>query len=221
MDSSAITLKHGIKGIIFDLDGTLVDSFRDITTALNLTRAEFGHGPLPLEEVKRNVGSGSAHLVKVCVPVPEAQFEAAYQHYLAGYEAHALDETAPLEGVVDVLDHYASLHLAVVTNKLSNLTGRILNGLGLWNRFGIVLGSDALERRKPDPMPLQHVAAHFGLRTQQLVMVGDGLHDVEAGKAAGCLTVGVNSGVATEAELRAAGPDFLIPNMAALRGVLG
>lgn len=208
-----------LAGLIFDLDGTLVDSFTDIASALNRTRAQYGLGPLPTPEVRRQVGSGSAFLVRTLVPVPEADSEAAYQHYLAGYESGALDASCLYDGVTQVLDAFGDRPLAVVTNKNQGLAEQVLAGLGLKGRFALVLGGDALPRRKPDPLPLITALERLGLPAAQTVMVGDGLHDIEAGHAAGVPTVGVTTGVATRAELAAVKPLHLISRIDELLGL--
>jgi phosphoglycolate phosphatase len=203
--------------LIFDLDGTLVDSFADITTALNLTRARYGLPPLPRPEVTRHVGSGSPQLVRELVPVPPEAREDALAYYLAAYREHALEQTRLYPGVPEVLEHFRGCRLAVVTNKSFRLTRRILEGLGVWERFQLVLGGDSLERSKPDPLPLLHVMATFALPPEAVVMVGDGLHDIEAGRAAGIRTVAVTTGVEARAALAAAGADHVIDRLDALR----
>jgi phosphoglycolate phosphatase len=204
------------RGLIFDLDGTLVDSFADIATALNLTRAHYGLPPLPQEAVRAQVGSGSEHLVHELVPGPPERLPEALRLYLEHYDAHALEQTRPLPGVAEVLQHYRGRPLAVVTNKTAHLSRRILQGLGLWERFRIVLGGDSLARCKPDPLPVRHVLACFALPPGEVVLVGDGLHDIAAGRAAGVRTVAVTTGVATRAELQAARPGHLIDRLDAL-----
>ena len=203
-------------GLIFDLDGTLVDSFADIARALNRTRAHYGLPALPLAAVRAQVGSGSEALVCALVPVPPAQQAAALQRYLAAYDETALQETRPLPGVPEVLAHFGDRPLAVVTNKTLHLSRKILQGLGLWERFALVLGGDSLPRRKPDPLPIRHVLEALGLAPAEALLVGDGLHDVHAGRAAGVPTVAVTTGVASRAELEAARPRHVIDRLDAL-----
>jgi phosphoglycolate phosphatase len=204
------------RGLIFDLDGTLVDSFADIAAALNHTRARYALPPLPLAAVRAKVGSGSAHLVRALVPVAPPLQEEALRHYLARYEERALVETRPLPGVAEVLDRFADRPLAVVTNKTQRLTRTILTGLGLWERFRIVLGGDALPRSKPDPLPVLRVLECFALPPGDVVLVGDGLHDIAAGRAAGVATVAVATGVEPRAVLERAGAGHVVDCMAEL-----
>lgn len=205
-----------VGGLIFDLDGTLVDSFADIATALNLTRTRYGHPALPGEEVRRHVGSGSAHLVRTLVPVDADTFAEAYAHYLTAYEAHILDESRLFDGAEAVLEHFADRRLAVVTNKGHALAVRVLQALGVLGCFDPVLGHDSLPRVKPDPMPVQHCLRAWDLPAQDVVLVGDGLHDLHAGRAAGVCTVAVTTGVERRETLQAEGPDHVVDRLDAL-----
>lgn len=205
-------------GFIFDLDGTLADSFADIAAALNHTREFFGHPPLPQPEIVRQVGSGSEYLVRALVPVPETRCAEALRFFLKRYEENALEQTRLFPGVLEVLARYAHCPLAVVSNKTQRLSDLILQGLGIRNRFRVVLGGDALERMKPDPLPLLHALEVFGLPPGQVAMVGDGLHDLHAGRAAGVITVAVTTGVENQDTLAAENPDHLIDSMAELPG---
>ncbi|HKI99649.1 MAG TPA: HAD-IA family hydrolase [bacterium] len=201
------------RGVIFDLDGTLVDSFADIAAALNRTRARFDLPALPLEAVRAKVGSGSEYLVRELVPLPPAQAEAALQHYLASYEETALQETRVYPGALEVLEHFRGRPLAVVTNKPLHIARRVLQGLDLWERFRMVLGGDSLARRKPDPLPVRHVLACFALPAGRALLIGDGVHDVRAGRAAGVPIVAVTTGVEPRAVLEAERPTHVIDSL--------
>lgn len=200
-------------GVIFDLDGTLVDSFADIATAVNRTRAHYGQPPLPLESVRAAVGNGSEVLVRAVVPGPAERLPDALRFYLARYEEVALEQTRLLPGVLATLEHFATRPLAVVTNKPQHLSRRILQGLQVWERFRMVLGGDALKRHKPDPLPVLHVLACLALPAAEVLLVGDGLQDLAAGRAAGVRTVAVTSGVTDRAALEAAGPERVVDRL--------
>lgn len=203
-------------GFIFDLDGTLVDSFADIAAALNDTRADFGLPPVSIDEVKRRVGNGSQFLVRSLVPVAEDRFGAAYEGYLRHYEQHLLECTQLLPGVAQVLAHFAERPLAVVTNKAQRFSEAILRTLGVYERFRIVLGGDAVEHRKPHPGPIRAALEGMAVPSEAAVMVGDGTQDMAAGKAAGVLTVGVLTGVEPREVLAANGADVILERMDAL-----
>jgi phosphoglycolate phosphatase len=201
------------RGVIFDLDGTLVDSFEDIATALNRARERYGHAPLALAAVRAQVGSGSEALVRALVPVAPERFAEALAFFLARYDECALERTRLLPGALEALEHFRGRPLAVVTNKTLHLSRRILQGLGLWERFRIVLGGDSLARCKPDPLPVQHVLECFALPAAEVLLVGDGLHDIRAGRAAGVTTVAVATGVSPRAALQAEGPARVIASL--------
>jgi len=204
------------KGIIFDLDGTLVNTLPDIATSINLARQAMGLEPLPPREITRHVGNGTRHLVQKAIPVPEQDHETAHDHYLAFYREHMLDQSCLNPGVAEILEHFSDRRLAVITNKPQHQTDKILAGLGVADRFCMVIGGDALERKKPDPLPLLHYMKAQGLTGDEVVMVGDGVNDIRAGRAANVLAVGVTLGVSTRAELEAEGPAGIIEHMSGL-----
>ncbi|MEE8434548.1 MAG: HAD-IA family hydrolase [bacterium] len=213
------------KCLIFDLDGTLVDSFADIATALNLTRARFGLPAVSQAEVTRHVGSGSAYLVNALVPVTDFPGAGgggaeAYRFYLARYREHALEQSRLYAGVDAVLHQYAERSLAVVTNKPEALAEHVLKGLGIRAPFQMVVGGDSLECKKPDPLPILHVLGAVSVQPESAVMIGDGLHDIEAGRAAGLRTVGVSTGVASRMELEGAGADHVLDSLEQLPGLI-
>jgi len=205
--------RPAIRGLIFDLDGTLVDTLDDLAQAVNLTREHYGLAPLPREAIVPNIGNGGPHLVRATVPPAAERFEEVFARYLAFYNEHLLDHSRLHAGVAEVLAHYAERVLGVVTNKAIHETERILAGLQVRERFRLVLGGDSLPERKPHPLPLLHFMERFGLAPGEVVMVGDGYHDVRAGKAAGVLTVAITTGVGSRAELEAEGPDHIITRM--------
>src|SRR5271154_1223809 len=129
----------GLSGVIFDLDGTLVDSLHDIATAINLTRADFGLAPLPESDITRLVGDGTAALVRATVPVPEARLAGAVEQCVAHYGRHILDTTRLFPGTEALLKRLAPRPLAIVTNKNLHLAEAVLTGLGVRDLFSVVL----------------------------------------------------------------------------------
>jgi phosphoglycolate phosphatase len=207
-------------GLIFDLDGTLVDSLGDIATAVNLTRADLGLAPLPQEKITRLVGDGSATLIRETVPVSEVDLPDALSRYLAHYERHVLDTTRLYPGIEALLARLSTRPLAVVTNKNLRLAEAVLSGLGMRQRFAVVLGGDSLPERKPDPAPIRAVMDRLGLPPDRIAMVGDGVHDVLAGRAADVTTIALTYGVAGRAALEAACSDYLIDTVEELSYLL-
>lgn len=174
--------------VLFDLDGTLIDSAPDIAAAANRMLAEAGAAPLSLAEVKGFIGDGVAVLVQRIVAargLPAAAEPALRARFLALYEADAATLTRPWPGVAAALGRIAAAGhpMAVCTNKPERPARAILAALGLDPFFAVVVGGDSLARRKPDPAPLRHAAAALGAHSA--VLVGDGEADAAAAAAAG------------------------------------
>jgi phosphoglycolate phosphatase len=201
--------------LIFDLDGTLVDSLDDIATGINLARAEFGLPALERAAVLDRVGNGAERLVREAIPVGRERQTAALAAYLRHYEAHLLDRTRLLPGAEALLARLAGRALAVVTNKPQRLAECVLEGLGVRGRFRAVLGGDALPQRKPHPAPLLHVLRACGVAPGAALMIGDGVNDVLAAQAAGVPIIALTGGLGVPARLRAMAPDRLVPDLAA------
>lgn len=204
---------ENIAVLIFDLDGTLVDSMDDLAVSVNLTRGDYGMPPLTRAEVAANVGDGSEVLVRACVPVPENQIDEACRRYLAHYNEHLLDNTHLNPGVSAVLEHFADRQLAVVTNKLEQESRRLLVGLNILHCFGYVVGGDTFARKKPDPMQISGVLQRFRCAPERCVMIGDSINDVRAGYAAGVHTIGYTNGVEDPEALHREAPNLIIDRM--------
>ncbi len=209
-----------MEGVIFDLDGTLVNSLRDIATSINLTRGQLGLAPLPEQEITCLIGEGSAALVRATVPVPEGDFAAAVERYHANYVEHVLDTTRLFPGMEALLRRLAGRPLAIVTNKNERIAHLVLEGLGIRPLFSVVLCGESLPKKKPDPLPVLVTLERFGLPPQKVGLIGDGLHDVAAGKAAGVVTIAVSYGVGGRAALAAERPDYLVDSVAELDRLL-
>jgi phosphoglycolate phosphatase len=175
--------------IVFDLDGTLIDSRRDITTAVNRVRAGYGLPPLRLEQVVTMVGEGARVLVERALgrELPEAELGSALSTYLAAYDEVLLDTTRPYPGVPEMLAALAGGYpLALLSNKGEAPSRRILSGVGLAPFFRLILGGDSLPTRKPDPGGLALAAARLGVPVADLLLVGDTRIDAQTARAAGC-----------------------------------
>jgi phosphoglycolate phosphatase len=174
--------------VVFDLDGTLVDSRRDLAESANAVLAEFGCGPLSEEQVGRMVGDGAATLITRafaaagCPRPPDA-----LERFLAIYNARLLKFTRPYPGIEDVLGNLVSgFTLAVLTNKPLGSTRQVLEGLGLAKYFPAerVLGGDGPLPRKPDPSGLQHLMRAAGADPNDTILIGDSLIDLRTARAA-------------------------------------
>jgi phosphoglycolate phosphatase len=175
--------------IVFDLDGTLVDSRRDLADATNALLVECGAAPLGEERIGRMVGDGAATLVaRAFAAVNVSQPPEALDRFLRIYGDHLLDYTRPYPGIPEALDHLRSRsRLAVLTNKSLASTRRILDGLALASYFppDAVLGGDGPFPRKPDPTALRHLAVQAGVPLHDTLLVGDSAIDWRTARAAG------------------------------------
>jgi phosphoglycolate phosphatase len=197
---------RGIHAAIIDLDGTLIDTAHDFRVAINAMREEFSLAPLSLEVILGFVGKGSENLVRRVLvhdyseAETEQKFAAAldtYQHHYARINGeHSALYPGVNEGLQALKDK--GLRLACVTNKPVGFAVPLLEKMGLRGYFDVVYGGDSFARKKPDPMPLLQVCAHFGLAPAQVVAIGDSSNDAQAARAAGCpvllLPYGYNHG---------------------------
>jgi phosphoglycolate phosphatase len=175
--------------LVFDLDGTLIDSRRDITTAINRMRAELGLPAIPLADVVTMVGEGARLLVERALGpgfTPD-QVDQALVRYLGSYGEVCLDETVTYPGIVEMLEALAPRYpLALLSNKGEAFSRRILDGLGLTRFFAEIVGGDSLPTRKPDPAGLHLLAERLGVPLERLLLVGDTWIDAETAHNAGC-----------------------------------
>ena len=175
-------------GVVFDLDGTLVDSRLDLAAAVNATRVRLALAPLPVGAITEMVGEGARTLVRRALPgaIAGEAFDDALALFLELYYDRCLDATEAYPGIPELLAELSSrLPLAVLTNKPERHSRRILDGLGLAGHFRLLVGGDTLPVRKPDPGGLLHVAAQWSTTPAQLLLVGDSDIDAETARAAG------------------------------------
>ena len=175
--------------VVFDLDGTLVDSRRDLADSVNAMLAGFGAPPLPEALVGAMVGDGAPVLVRRALEaarLPADRHGDALARFLAEYDARLLRHTRPYDGIVDLL---AGLHgrarLAVLTNKPEAAARTVLEGLDLLRFFDAVVGGDGPLARKPDPPGLLHLARAAGAAPAETMLVGDSAIDLETARRAG------------------------------------
>jgi phosphoglycolate phosphatase len=199
--------------LVFDLDGTLVDSSRDIAAAVNaaLARVSPGVAPVPLRSILAYVGEGARLLVERSLRHAglERPVDDVLAAYLECYRERLLDTTRLYPGMAEALEALDGTTLAVLTNKPGDLSRAILEGLGVAARFARVLGAGDVPSRKPDPAGLLGLMADLGSTASGTWMVGDSATDVGAGRAGGVRIAGVSWGF-QPAALRAARPDRLI-----------
>ena len=191
--------------IIYDLDGTLVDSAPDIAAAVNGMRRELGHGEKSLAQIKQWVGNGSAMLVKRSLAdvldltpetVPLDTFQAAHELFFKHYRLTNGLHTTLFPGVRETLRHFHNQNVqqAICTNKPDEFTQALLKKLSLDHFFNVVASGDTLAVKKPDPAPLLWCAKQCGVIVEDSLMVGDSMTDVKAAINAGMDVVCVNYG---------------------------
>lgn len=179
--------------VLFDLDGTLLDTAPDLAAALNQLRGEHGIAALPLERIRPTISQGSPGMLKLCFGrTPDDPIYAELdQRFLDLYRAAIAVETALFPGMADVLAYLEThaIRWGVVTNKPGWLAEPLLKTLDLWPRAACVVSGDTLDKRKPDPEPLLHACARAGAAPERSLYVGDAERDVLAGNRAGMRTL--------------------------------
>jgi phosphoglycolate phosphatase len=190
----------GYEGVVFDLDGTLIDSVPDLTDAVNRLLAAAGKGPLPEDEVKLMVGDGVATLVARAFAAaggaPDGDIAPHVARFIADYEKNAAIRTRPWPNVMETLERLrqSGVRLAVCTNKVRSATVNILDALDMAQAFDAVVGCDDTPAPKPDPRHVLVTLERLGVSPERAVYVGDSPNDVVAAKAAGVACIVVSFG---------------------------
>lgn len=207
-----------VSGVVFDLDGTLVDSRRDIAEAANHALDKNGFAQLPHDELESYVGDGAPALLSRAarLDVTDERVRVLVADFLDYYAEHPIDHTALMPGALRALDELENYALGVCTNKPRRTSLAVLEGLELDARFSGVVAGDDLPERKPHPAPVLEAARRIGVPVSEVIMVGDGPQDVLSGRAAGAYTVGVRGGIQPFERLAAAEPHAVIDTLAEL-----
>jgi phosphoglycolate phosphatase len=189
-------LVRPVEALIFDLDGTLIDSKLDLVHSVNAMLRQIGRVELPVDTVASYIGHGAPRLVaSVLGPAAtEAERENALALFLAHYGKHNLDETRPYPGVIEALQALANLPMAVLTNKPLKMSVQILEGLGLARYFRRVYGGDSFEKKKPHPDGAISILRELGSAAAESAMVGDSDVDVQTARNSGMIAIAVNYG---------------------------
>ena len=205
--------------IVFDLDGTLVDSAPDLIGALNYVLGREGMAPVPAASARKMIGAGARALIERGLELegrsltPE-RIDRLTDDFIAFYADHIADETRPFEGVEAALDALSArdFRFAVCTNKLEWLSKRLLDRLGLSSRFAAICGADTFGVQKPDPVILRQTVACAGGELSSSIMVGDSGPDIGVAKRAGIPVIAVDFGY-TQVAIADLEPDVLISHM--------
>jgi phosphoglycolate phosphatase len=213
--------------IVFDLDGTLVDTAPDLIGALNYVLDREGLPPVPLHAARNMIGAGARRLIERGLEaegrlVTVKEIDRMTVDFIDYYAEHIADASRPFEGLEGALDHLAAIgcRLAVCTNKLEWLSKRLLDQLGLSARFAAICGADTFGVAKPDPAILKQTVARAGGEISATVMVGDAGTDIGVARRAGVPVIGVSFGY-TDVPIAELKPDRLIHHMRDLPGAVG
>jgi phosphoglycolate phosphatase len=213
-----------LKLLVFDLDGTLIDSAQDLCNSVNATLHQFGHPPLKDTEIAGFIGDGALMLVRRALakayggPVDEEFLQTAYRFFLDYYRAHKLDFTYAYEGVLEALAALKDLHdqpriMAVLTNKPVRPAQDICAALGLAPYFLHIYGGNSFATKKPDPEGLNALMAEAGAKPKETVLIGDSHVDVLTARNAGAWAIGCTFGLSPES-LITTQPDILVDSPA-------
>ncbi len=206
--------------LVFDLDGTLVDSSLDLQMAINHALEPLEVEPVSLEETKRLVGEGITRLVEKLIQERPGLItkEELLQRFITYYNEHLLDHTTPYPLVEATLERLRGYKKAVVSNKIESMSRAIIKGLNMDRFFDMIVGGDTIGYKKPSPLPLLHVMQTLNVDREKTMLIGDSCYDIEAGRAAGVCTVAVTYGFRPADSLKDA--DYLIDSFDQLIDVL-
>jgi phosphoglycolate phosphatase len=185
-----------VRALIFDLDGTLIDSKRDLIHSVNAMLQEMGRRQLAAETISGYIGHGAPQLVARALggTATEEELKRALQFFLGYYEEHKMDSTCAYPDVEETLAQLSHLPMAVLTNKPWRISVRILDALGLRGYFRAIYGGNSFETKKPDPFGANAILREFGVAPREALIIGDSEVDVQTARNAGTFAAAVNFG---------------------------
>jgi len=216
-------MKFEVDCIVFDLDGTLIDSKTDIANSVNHTLQELQINPIPHEQIFDHVGHGVIHLIEESLKISKStnHMEDALAIFRAHYYDHLMDTTILFPQVFETVDHFfPAKQMAVASNKPQRYVEKLLKELNVDRYFKSVYGGDRLPEKKPDPRVIFEILKETGSDPDRTIIVGDSWVDITTGKNAGIFTCGVSYGFRALQEIKDAGPDVIIDQMGELKDLL-
>jgi phosphoglycolate phosphatase len=206
--------------LLFDLDGTLVDSQEDIADCVNSTLKRFNKNPIAVDVVAQYVGTGIQPLLRqIFEPDGAEAVQKAFAAFNACYSLRLTDHTKVYPDTFEVLEHYRHIRKVILTNKMQKFADVIVDNLKLRGHFDAVFGREAFATRKPDPGPVIEICAKYNVNPARAAMVGDTEFDLRAGRDAGVLTVAALFGYGLPQQLKTLRPDYLIQSAKELIGL--
>jgi phosphoglycolate phosphatase len=211
----------GVRVLIFDLDGTLIDSKSDLALSVNATLVHMGRAPLRDEVIFSYVGQGAQRLIEQALGPGAATEEnrQGLEYFLAYYRAHMLDHTVTYPGVREGLAALEEMPMAVLTNKPVRFSERIIEGLGLARYFRFIYGGNSFDSKKPHPTGMEVLFTDFSASPTQAMLVGDSIIDVQTARNAGSWACCVTYGLGRD-QLGDCPPDLLIDSLTELPAYL-
>lgn len=204
--------------LVFDFDGTLVDTKKDIADSVNRTMEELNLRTLDHDTLFTYIGKGVNHLMTRSLEgTGYDDLSRAIDAFMRHYEAHLMDQTELFPNCRATLEHFAHKENTILSNKPTCFITRILDTLDWRAPFSTIIGGDLMPAKKPDPVGLHHLLEQHGMRPEETLMIGDSLVDIETGKRAGVQTCGVTYGHAGRESLETAQPDWLIDDLSELK----
>lgn len=208
--------------VVFDLDGTLIDTAPDLVETLNVVFAREGLPPVPYAAARNLIGGGARAMIMRGIEaegrvIAPGEIERMFKDFIAYYSEHIADRSQPFPGLIDALDALDAegCRLAVCTNKLERLSVLLLEQLGLAQRFAFICGQDTFGMQKPDPEVLRRTVAAAGGSLQNTIMIGDSINDIRVARSAGVPVIAVDFGY-TERPVSELGPDRVIGDFSQL-----
>jgi phosphoglycolate phosphatase len=213
------------KAVVFDLDGTLIDSRGDIVAAMNHALMSTNRRPHPASMLVPLVGNGARSLCAQAAMLPEddPETDELVEYFLDYYRVHPLEFTRWAPGALQALEDLASMDdmlIGLCTNKHRSTTDAVLAALGIADRFGAVVAGGDLPERKPDPAPLLLASKLLGIDPRTVVMVGDGLQDIACARNAGAWSIAVESGFTPADDLMMANPNVAVKDLSLVAGIV-
>lgn len=215
-------MNHHFQTLIFDLDGTLIDSASDVVDSVHFALREMGAPLVRYEEIKKAIGPGRDTFFKTIFPdggkKASNRFITIFRDY---YWEHCLDQTVLYPGIAQVLSSIKNQKLAVASNKPRMFIEKILVGLGIWDRFHYVVGPEDVKAAKPDPEMIEKILKLCDGLPEETLLIGDTDKDMMAGQAAGVRVCGVRYGYGDPDDLESQQPDIMVDRPEELLSVIG
>ena len=215
--------KDKIELIIFDLDGTIVNSIFDISDGVNYVLTKMNRDNVSVSEVQGMIGSGVKKLIELALNDISDEYILAesldlFQEY---YSQNLITKTRPYDGVIKTLEQLSNFRKAIYSNKPQDLTDKVIEGLGLNSYFDMVQGADISKyKTKPSPEGIHYILRELNIKPENAIIVGDSTHDILAGKRAGVRTCAVTYGYREKKILANESPDYLIHKLPELLSIL-